>query len=391
MNFKRKHNYIYIIFLILFNSNLLSAQNNDLGTQEAINIKKALENCSKKKGKNYSVILFGDSMSGLQSSYIMSYISSKTNTYSGLGNCNYPTKTKQINNYGSYLFPENGAEIYDVNQQNSILGNPEWAGKIGYLNGFNQKAKFLSFGVFPMNAITKIFVLTETTPSTYDIERTTNNGVSWNSVVKNATTLDTIKGMKVHTFDDTGKNKHVGYRIVWKSGRIMCLDPLFLKAGENNIYHIEIGTGGADFKLQISIPKERMRFLIDETNTKMITSSHRFEIADLEEFNKYQDVMDGWWENKKIDVLYFGQPPQTNANATEDQFIKDINAAIFEKCTSKKYLYYDLYKAMGGLQNVIDKGWGKNDPIHLSNEAYRAIAPNLLNYLGFTNSINKKK
>ena len=52
-----------------------------------------------------------------------------------------------------------------------------------------------------------------------------------------------------------------------------------------------------------------------------------------------------------------------------------------------------MNKTMGGLQKVIDLGWGNSDPVHLTFESFANIAPNLLYYLKFDHQkyINKKK
>lgn len=383
-NFFKKSN--KTILTLILSVLLFSCEENKLTNNEKLNIHKALKECVEiKSNQDFGIMLFGDSMLDLQSSFIMSYLSSKTNTYDGLGNCNYPIENNIVNNKGCFLHTEDGAELYDVNQQNAILGHPEWPGRIGYLNSPNQKIKFVTFGTFPTKVITKIFILTDIVESKYNIERTTDNGENWSTVINNASTLDSIKGMKVHIFDDTSENTSVGYRVIWKSGQIMCLDPLFLKADGNNIYHITVGSGGADFKLQTSVPKERIRFLIDEANIKMITSLHRFEVSNLDEFNEYLSLMDVWWKGKNLDVLYYGQPPQTNDNILADSFKKEINTVIKNKCNNKNYLYFDMYKAMGGIENVKNKGWGESDPVHLSYDAYSSIAPNLLNFLSLKN------
>lgn len=381
--FKKNTKIIFILILSVF---VLSCEENKLTNNEKLNIHKVLKECVEiKSNRDFGIMLFGDSMLDLQSSFIMSYLSSKTNTFDGLGNCNYPIENNIVNNKGCFLNIEGDAELYDVNQQNAVLGQPEWPGRIGYLNGPKQKIKFVTFGTFPTKVITKIFILTDVVESKYDIERTTDNGENWLTIINNASTLDTVKGMKVHVFDDTSENTSVGYRVVWRSGQVMCLDPLFLKAGGNNIYHLTVGSGGADFKLQTSIPKQRIKFLIDEANIKMITSLHRFEVSNLDEFNDYLSLMDEWWKDKALDVLYYGQPPQANDDTLTDSFKKDINNAIKNKCTNKNYLYFDMYLAMGGIKNVKNKGWGESDPVHLSYDAYSSIAPNLLDFLGLKN------
>ena len=352
--------------------------------KKPINIQNALVDCLQKNGNDYGIMLFGDSMLNFPSSHIMSFVSSLTNTYQGLGNSSYPTKTNFINNKGSFLNSNDGATLLDVNRQNSILGQPEWAGRLGYLNGTGQNITFVTGGVFPIANTTKIFILTDTINiGTYDIQRSTDQGSTWTTSVSNDTTLESVKGMKVHAFDDTSETIRIGYRVLWKSGQVMCLDPLFLKAGGNNIYHITVGSGGADFKLQTSIPKERIQFLIDEANIKIVTSSHRYEVANVTEFRTYQNLMDEWWKGKNIDVLYFGQPPQTNDSAVADKLKRDVNNEIFLKSIEKEYLYYDMYKTMGGLQKVIDLGWGSSDPVHLTFKSYANIAPKLLYYLEF--------
>jgi hypothetical protein len=377
-----------IVFLFLISLICISCQKE----VKPINIKNALINCREEKGESYGVMLFGDSMLNFPTSHIMSYISNITNTYHGLGNCYYPAQTNLVNNKGGFLNPESGAVLYDVNAQNTNLGQPEWAGRLGVMQGSGQSVRFVTSGVYPKGVTTKLFILTDTyNTGTYDIERTTDNGKTWSIVVYNDTTLDIVKGMKVHLFDDTSETIRVGYRIVLKTGRVMCLDPLFLKAGGNNIYHITVGSGGADFKLQTSIPKERVRFLIDECNIKMITSSHRYEVEDVNEFNTYQNLMDEWWDGKDIDVLYFGQPPQTNDNADANQLKQNINKAMFTKALEKEYLYYDMYIGMGGFQRVVDAGWGDSDPVHLSHKAYEAIAPKLFSYLEFNNEKIRNK
>ncbi|MGY0426085.1 MAG: hypothetical protein ACWIPI_04550, partial [Polaribacter sp.] len=80
------------------------------------------------------------------------------------------------------------------------------------------------------------------------------------------------------------------------------------------------------------------------------------------------------------------QPPQTDDNVTSDEFKQEINTAILIKASEKNYLYYDMYKALGGQQKVIDLGWG-GDPVHLSLDAYASIASDVLNYLGLLNNL----
>jgi hypothetical protein len=70
--------------------------------KKPINIQNALVDCLQKNGNDYGIMLFGDSMLNFPSSHIMSFVSSLTNTYQGLGNSSYPTKTNFINNKGSY-------------------------------------------------------------------------------------------------------------------------------------------------------------------------------------------------------------------------------------------------------------------------------------------------
>lgn len=368
----KKHNIIIILLC------LISCQK-----EKAFHTKKALKSCIEKKGNNYGIMLFGDSMLNFPSSHIMSFLSKSTNTYQGLGNSNYPITGNLVNNKGCFLNNKDGSILLNVNQQQKILGQPEWPGRLGYMNGQNQNISFVTNGVFPIGAVTKIFILTDTIKTgTYDIQKSIDNGTTWKTIVFNKTTFNSIKGMKVHTFDDRKKSIRIGYRILWKSGQIMCLDPFFLKSDNNNIYHITVGSGGADFKLQTLIPKERIRFLIKEANIKMVTSSHRYEVKDILEFKIHQDLMDSWWKNQEIDVLYFGQPPQTNDNIVADQLKRDINNEILSKAKEKGYLYFDMYKEMGGIKKLNESGLVK-DPVHLSLEAYEAIEPNLIKYLNF--------
>lgn len=384
-----------ILILILSFTSIICSQHEQIGSIcglrcffitpiTPINTKNALADCIKGNANDYGIMLFGDSMLNFPSSHIMSFLSSSTNTYQGLGNSHYPILDNLVNNRGSFLNSNDGAILLSVNQQNAKLNQPEWAGRLGYMNSTGQNVSFVTSGVFPIGNITKIFILTDTIKiGTYDIEKSIDNGSTWNTVVSNGTTSDSIRGMKVHTFDDTSETIRTGYRILWKSGQVMCLDPLFLKAGGNNIYHITVGSGGADFKLQASIPKERVKFLIKEANITMVTSSHRYEVTDINEFKIYQNLLDTWWEGENIDVLYFGQPPQTNDSIIADQLKQNINSEMLSKSIEKDYLFYDMYKAMGGLEKVIDLGWGTNDPVHLTLKAYSSIQDDLLKYLDF--------
>ncbi|MGY0427083.1 MAG: hypothetical protein ACWIPI_09705, partial [Polaribacter sp.] len=122
--------------------------NKDSFSASPINLQLAIADCIGDGGNNYGVMLFGDSMLNFPSSHIMSAVSSLTNTYNGLGNCYYPSKTDLVNNKGGFLSANNGGQLLDVNQQNSLLSQPEWAGRIGYINGSGQNVTFVTGGVF---------------------------------------------------------------------------------------------------------------------------------------------------------------------------------------------------------------------------------------------------
>ena len=367
--------------------------------KNAINLNEAIANCVKDRvngnvGSDYGIMFFGDSLAGYPTKWIGSSIYSMTATESNLGAVEF-TATP-FNSYNgtagsSFIRLDGTANTFnlDINQQWVRYGQAEWMGGIASSESAGTWFEFIVGGVYPANRATTLYILTDTAGGNYNIQKTLDNGASWTTVVSD-TSYSLTRGIKKHDFTaETSTTQRVGYRVVNVTGTIKSLPALFKYRDKNNIYGINAWSGGADFSKQVLIPQTRVDFILTDLNVKMVTSSHRFETANLTSFKSEINILDTWFNGKAIDVVYIGNAPLidliTPANNTTINIpIKEFNNYLLQKCDEKGYIFFNTWNEIGGIEGVLKKNL-EGDGIHIGGSY--SLGMKLLNQLSLPNPL----
>ena len=310
------------------------------------------------------IFVFGDSMKDIPIGYLLGSFQEYGLINGGLGSMPYFNSTYDGSiGFGSSVVLDSGATTVGINAQEGVYGQTEWLSDIYTVDSSGENIQFIYGGVQPSNAVTKIYVLTEVGGGTYTIQSNTNSA-GWVNV-STGNSADAPTGMLVHTFDNLSNDDNIGYRILWESGIVKTIYPAIYKTSDKFI-HVTAGTGGADFMKQTSVDSGRVRFLLQDLNVTLFTSSHRFEVADTTELQTGLDLMDAWTSGLALDVYYKQQWADTSLI---DADIIAENNVIRKKCIEQGYLTTDGHGQLGGAEGTTLGGYDSVDSVHLNNFA----------------------
>lgn len=307
------------------------------------------------------IFVFGDSMKDTPAGFLVGALQEYAMLTGAMGTMPlFNSDNDGTVGYGSSIVLNGGASTIPINDQQATYGQTEWLSDIYAMSGSGQNIEFIFGGVHPLSSFQKIYVLTEPGGGTYTIQSNTDNA-GWVNV-STGNSADAPTGMTVHTFDDTASTVRVGYRILWESGVVKTIHAAIYKSNSGFI-NISAGIGGADFMKQTSVNADRVRFLLQDLNVCLFTSTHRYEVADITEMQQGIDAIDTWVNNLTLDVYHSQQWAKTDGNDTD---IKAQNNVIRSKCIEKGYLTLDGHGQLGGVAGTSLGGYDSVDPTHLN-------------------------